>query len=119
MILPIGCAAPRAPWGWSAQPRAPARPHPHSAPRPDWVVEGRDRCRCLHGGELSRLIWPGPVPVDGVGAPGFDAAEPGGSGRRARRVLMCAVAKGTVASLPVVTSVRELIVVSSASLTFQ
>jgi hypothetical protein len=32
------------------------------------------------------------VPVDGGGMPAYDAAQPGGRGRRARRLLMCAVA---------------------------
>jgi hypothetical protein len=34
----------------------------------------------------------GPWPVDGGGVPAYDAAQSGGRGRRARRLLMCAVA---------------------------
>src|SRR5262245_36037094 len=45
------------------------------------------------------LPTPGHVPVDGGGVPPYDAAQLGGRGRRARRLLMCAVASAPGGSL--------------------
>jgi hypothetical protein len=53
---------------------------------------------CLRGEALSVLIRPARLPVDGGGVPAQDAAQPGGRGRRARRLPMCAVASGSWAA---------------------
>jgi hypothetical protein len=95
--------------GHPDDPRAPG-PRPlgaESRPRPTRVrrrrvLIGSSRARapsCLRRETPSALIRPvrgrsvaGPWPVDGRGVPAYDAAQSGGRGRRARRLLMCAVA---------------------------
>jgi hypothetical protein len=73
--------------------RVPAPPHPSPAPPcPDRLLEGAAGAvvpppRGVIGADPAR-----PWPVDGGGVPAYDAAQSGGRGRRARKLLMCAVA---------------------------
>ena len=59
-----------------------------------WKSKVPPKPSCLRREASSALIRPVHVPVDGGGVPAYDAAQPGGRGRRARRP-MCAVASGS------------------------